>query len=286
MNRSSKAPTWLKVIIIILLVILIAGTTVASLYILLPNQKNASVSITSSQPKVANAQKLVEAYQASGDIKDRDSLYKVLATNPTNTYVQYKNNNQSYGIIIAATQHIQYQRLDTTKTNSANLASSTETFLDNLGISKTSEQNLGTFISKLFEGPTVICQTDDRQAVGQQPATYGLACIDKSAADLSYAHVDVLAKASKGALQTNKIKTLTETDITQAANNLTTLITSNNDNSSTTYYFLSTDQTNWSYIGERPTPSADVKDSFQIPPQLQDTINSSQYRDFLTTYIK
>ncbi len=289
MQQFNKAPAWLKIIIGLTGLLLIVALTIGVLYIVLPAHTKTSNTTTNSpaQPAIASAQKLIDAYKASSSIQDRDTAYKPVSTNPTDTYVQYTNGSRPYGITITTASYLQYQKTSTdSPSNSANLIASTESFLAGLGLTKSSEQTVGGFTSKLFEGSTVACQTDDRQAVGQQTATYGLACVDNSTLDSTYKQLSALINLTNGTLSSGNIKGIAQTDIVSGPNHLAVLVTSNKDNSSTTAYFMTPDQKTWNYIGDRTTPSVDVKDSFQIPTALQEAINSSPYKDFLTAYIK
>ncbi len=284
----NKLPIWIKVLIGLLGFIVIAALTAGILYIISPSSKSsvANGSSSSARPTIANAQALIDAYKSSSIIKDRNN-YTLLSVNPTDTYIQYASNKRPYGVTITAASYVQYQMNNTNVTaNSSSLINTTELFLNGFGITKNSEQVTGSFTSRLFEGSTVACQTDDRQAIGKQPASYGLVCVDTATIDRTYKQLDSLSGLTGGALVPGAINSVTMTDIADGSKQLTVLITSNKDKSSTTYYFISPDQQTWQYVGSRPTPSVDIQDSFAIPTKLQTAINSSPYKDFLNQYIK
>lgn len=278
-----------KILLAIFTVVIIAALTVAGLKLYdNQNKKTTTPSAvkTDTKPKIENAIKLIEAYKKTTDIKDRGSLYSEIDTTPGNSAIYYSNSSRKYSTAVTATALVQYKLSDEKGTaNTAGIISSTEAFLANLDVKKGTSATLDPVTRTLFDGPTVVCQTESWGKFNSQPATFGLSCIDVKQIDSIYKTIDSQLQLAKTDVNASNVKSALATSITDKDKQLDVISIVNSDKSSQTIYFTVANSKS-TYIGTRPTPMVDVKDSFNIPAKLQTAINSSADKVFLLKYIK
>lgn len=283
-------PAWLKISSIVLALVAIIGITVGVLLIVSPRTPTD----TTDTPKVENAEKLLDAYEKSTSIEDRGEKYKKLSIsttdiatspNPSNVSIFYSNTSRPYEITLPSSTLVQYQLINVAqKINSEKFITSTEKFLQDLGVTKIDSQSVDDLTLTQFEGPTVVCQTDNRQMISEQPATYGLVCINKTEIDSIYKEVGELVGLASGDISSESIASISRVTITDDLGKMIIITAQETDKTSLTLYFTATDNF-WQYVGARTTPSVDIKNSFVVPTKLQDAVNNSPNKQLLLKYI-
>lgn len=207
---------------------------------------------------------------------------------PTNTTIRYRATQaHNYELYIEASATTQYVRDDASiKDNDASMITKYEKLLQQYGLKQTASNNSVTgYLTKLFENDKVACQTDDWQSQAKKPAAYGLACVDKTEVTKAYTDTDtLLAKATSDVNAADVRLVTTSVYNATSTKHIETLVTKQADGTSLSLYFLDTGK-GWSYVGMRPTPSVDDKNSFTISDKLKNAIQASAEKDLLTTYI-
>lgn len=215
------------------------------------------------------------------------SQYKKVEA-PTNTTIRYAaSGTHTYDLYLAASSDVQYARTTTaTKDNDATAVAKYETLLQQYGLKQTASNSSVTgYLTKLFENSKVACQTDNWQGYTGRAASYGLACVETADVDKAYTSTDALLAKATSDVKTSDIRLVNSTFATLApTKQLNSLVTKQADGTSLTLYFLNTGK-GWEYIGMRPTPSTDDKNSFVIPDKLTKAIQASPDKDLLTKYI-
>jgi hypothetical protein len=252
----------------------------------LPKDQAKIVNQSEVTPKVASASKLISDYLKDNTIEDRTASYDKPSTNPMNFIISYKSDTRPYAVSIPTSIGVKYTRSDKkAATNSTKLIATTETFLTNLDIVKKSNMSIDVYKTSLFEGPKVVCQTSDTYLLGSRAANFELACVDTSVIESTYKELSDWLGMVGNKINTGSIASLARTDIADGANKLAVVTIVNKDKSSIILYFT-TKSDKWTYVGQRPAPSVDIKDSFKLPDDLKKAIESSSNKAFLSKYIQ
>ncbi len=275
MNRKSKKSFWIKFLVSCGAVLIIAGATTIVLLIL--TSKSGNVTVQSSQAVLDKFTK------QEGSVLKKAGYSKVDA--PYSNYL-FDSSPKSYSLYIPvlAGQYVKYQNKNL-QTNPTETTNDLESFLKGLNLKPGNTTKLDGITLKLFDNDKTICQTSNIQSVSKEPATYVLVCLDKASVSSEYKNTDALLSKASADIKTSSIKSIAVQEIIDNNRQLSILTTANKDNSSSTLYFLSTGA-GWSYIGLRPTPSVDDKNSYTIPVKLQQAINNSSAKDLLQQYIQ
>ena len=198
----------LKIILSIIALVVITGLSFAALYVLLPRTPaTGQATQTSSTPKIENAAALLAAYEKSTDITGRGAAsYTKRTTTSTNTSIFYFNKAKPYNTTLSSSTLVQYQAVDVKQTtNSKELVQTTTKFLQSLDLAIINTRSTTGTTATLFEGPTVICQTDDIHIASYLPVTYGLVCIDKALVDSTYQQYNTLINLAKADVSPDSI---------------------------------------------------------------------------------
>jgi len=290
MNSSIRQhlPVIKHIALAFLLVLAIAGLTVVVLKVIKPTSTTKKVTQT-VEKVVPTPAKIIEQYLSSKNILDRKESYTLQEAKPTNTSISYKKNDSTFQISVTAEKSVEYNRTDkATIENSAGIKSSTEKFLTELGMTKKYNYSVDKSNFIIFDSTATVCQINDVSVFGVANATYGLACIAQSTIKTKYDLINkqldlyIQAGGTKGG-----ITSVSDTLITEGNKSLLSLSVPKTDKSTNplTLIFASIDN-KWAYIGERTTPSVDVKDSYQLSSKLKLAINDSKYDGFIAKYVK
>lgn len=204
---------------------------------------------------------------------------------PTNSVITYKKNN-SFAVQVSSSDYVQYERNDTAvSTNDTQLLNATEAFLKDKGLVKTDTLELEggtTYIT--YDSSNVVCQTSSMSALGEYPATYGVACISKEAIDAQYTTINELL-GLVDAIDVAKVESVVvSVPIVDGAMQLIDLTTTTSDKAYI-YYFATQNTAPWKYVGQRPVTTPDDT-SFVLPSDLANAIKDPKWNGFLERYIK
>ncbi len=279
MVDSSIAPTHkshLKTVVLGLVIfLLVSAATTVTLVLLSPKKTNTgaqSAKAALSQFSKQEAGVLSKAGYVKSD-------------KPASTYLLY-NDSQQYAVYLSVNsgQYIKYQN-DKTQTNDAQTTKDITKSVTSMQLKQINSTKLNGIALSLFANDKVVCQISDISKVGGQPTAYILACLDKTAISSRYKEIDALLAKATSDISDTTIKTISMQQIVDGDKQLDVLTTSNKNNTSSTLYFLK-NGSDWNYIGLRPTPSVDDKNSFAIPDKLRASIDASPDKAFLDKYIQ
>jgi len=140
-----------------------------------------------------------------------------------------------------------------------------------------------------YDSQESVCQVIDYNKTNTAELAMSVVCISKTDLKAAYDSVAKLMSLTKADIATTATaisKQVTSKDTKQL---VTLIVQQKGVVGSTQYYFATLDASKadtFEYLGTRPTPSVDVKDSFVIPEALKSAIANPKWGKFLTDSIK
>lgn len=150
---------------------------------------------------------------------------------------------------------------------------------------KQEAERVGDTETTVYKGTKATCQVQQLNSVGEKDvARYVVGCVSQESIDEQTSHVTKLLELASQ--QTPKQVTML-LDVNDHSMSLQSFMLTYDDTSNNkTVFFATTKGSAWEYIGERPVPSVDNKESFTMSPQLQQAVADTKWNGFLQRYIR
>jgi len=224
-------------------------------------------------------------------IKKYTDSYKLdgytISTSTGNSVLKYKLSDTSYTVQINALDNVQFAKTDGSTSDDLKLAvDNAKTYLTSSHLKKASEQIVTNSTEMTYDNQNTVCKIFSNLDPINKASTYGLVCTDKKMLVAERDSIQTLIDLYKKASGTVDFKDVVQTTHSES-NKSISLLSINPQNVTKAPYtliFASIDS-KWSYVGERVTPSVDVKDSFQLSNTLKTAVNNPKYNGFLAKYI-
>lgn len=263
-----------KIIVGVPVFVIVVGLLTVAGLTRFTSQKNTPTAATLKPAEMIAQYQKIEAVTA---------LYHKIDQPITNSSTVSYTSDKSYTISLPANNSVQLEQNDTSiKLNDTGAMGASEDFLSKQGLKK---MNVGfeTDLFEVFDSETTVCQLSNAPAFGDNGASLGLACIEKSAVTNQYSQI-------------NKLLALYTEDISMIANpsaiQIRTVTEGNKSLSITDIYGIKSDSgavsllfaaisDKWEYIGQRTISNGSVLIDNSISADLKTKINDPKYDDFL-----
>ena len=147
--------------------------------------------------------------------------------------------------------------------------------------------SLSSYPYVTYDSQESVCQVIDYNKTKSAELALSVVCLSKADLKTAYENIAKLLALTKVDVKAN---TISKQTVTKDSKELITLtVQQQGVAGSTQYYFATLDTKNadaWEYLGTRPTPSVDIKDSFIVPEALTSAITNAKWGTFLTDNVK
>ena len=237
---------------------------------------------SASAAQTVSPAELIKQYSAG----DRLSGY-VIDTTPGDSIITYKPSNSAYSVQISSADKVQFAKTNNSTAADLQLATNNgKTFLTAHKLVKLSDTSLTNSTVLTYDSQNAVCKLFGNLNPTKKTSTYGLVCADQKTLSAEHDAIQTLLAIYQQAGGSADFKDVTRTTHT-AGNKAISLLSINPQSSATPAYtliFASIDA-KWSYIGQRVTPSVDIKDSFVLPAKLKTAVNDPKYDGLLAQYV-
>ncbi len=224
-------------------------------------------------------------------IKKYTDSYKLdgytVSTTTSDSTIKYKLSDATYTIQINSRDNVQFSKADNSTADDLKHAiDNAGTYMTSNHMTKSSEQIITNAAEITYDSTNVVCKISSNLDSIKKSSTYGLVCVDRQAFVAEHNSIQSLINLYKQSSGTVDFKDVVKTNYSEGNKSLSLLSITPQDTTKTPYtlIFAAIDG-NWTYVGQRVTPSVDVKDSFQLSSALKTAINDPKYGGFLAKYI-
>jgi len=295
-QKAPKKPRIGRVVLVSLLILLlVAGIVVSALYFLKDKPADstkdtpAQTSFNGPTPK-----DIVDTIAADPTVAGAKNYFLFRTTiaqsdpNSDTSAVVYEQDGYDFVTNTTAEDGIRFTLTDAKVASSkAAITEAITAVLKKNGFTQTTgnTSTLSAYVTTSFYNNGTVCQILDYAGEKQSILEQGVICASHEAMQAAYKNAQtLLTKADSSVIA--KTKTVTQTVVTDGTKKLLTLTTQPRDASDTTKYYFATLDTDYEYIGNRPSPSVDNQASFTLSDQLKKNIADPKWGTFLADNIK
>ncbi|MBC7564949.1 hypothetical protein H7100_01810 [Candidatus Saccharibacteria bacterium] len=299
-KRTPKKPSKGRTIFLSILIILIAaGAAIGILFFLKQGTAVPAIAPTSS-PQTFNgpsAKEIVDKIAVSDTVLAAEN-YNIFRTSgaqldvtPDTSTVVYPQNGYTFLMNTAAEDGLRFT-LKNQKTTSSKEAikASIETTLKGAGFNKVDQDTsqLSSYKNTTYLNEGTVCQIVDFSGGSKQSfLEQGVLCNSHASLQDSYKKVKSLLDTADPAAATSAkaVNQMITADTANPKEKLLSLTVKTGASNKSTIYYYATLETNYEYIGKRPTPSVDDPSSYTLSAELQKNISDPKWGTFLTESI-
>lgn len=278
------------IIITIGSILAIAGISFGTFFVLRGLQDKASEEpIASNMPTLMtapSAQEFIQLYQDEASIIEQTKNYKERTQNYTNSTITYTPEGVGYGVTQGVMDVAQYDisDADASENNGALISATREILRKHNLVTVLKNEDVKGITKTTYDSLNTVCVTTEIDRFGSQPASFGLACAEKTIFNTLAATVNERLKLVGESVKKDITKVTPSEPIVEANKSLQSLQVTYKDMSGTILLFAALDGS-WSYLGERSIPNVDDQDSYKISDTLKTKIKDSKWNGFLEKYI-
>lgn len=300
-KRTPKKPSKGRMVFLSLLIILIAASAaIGTLFLLrdtmtIPATAPAPTAQTFNGP---SAKDTVDTIAASETISTAEN-YIVFRTSaadlnaiPDTSTVVYPQNGYTFLTNVAAEDGLRFTlKNDKAASSKDAIKASIETTLKDAGFVKVTQETsaLTSYEATTYLNDGTVCQIVDFSGGSKQNfLEQGVLCNSHSSLQDSYKKTASLIKVAEPSvvISAKTIYQMVTADALNQKEKLLSLTVKAGDSNDSTIYYFATLDTEYEYLGKRPTPSIDDPSSYTLSDTLKKNISDPKWGTFLTDSIK